>query len=493
MTEFQRFGSPDLFEIAARWTTDDEPRDRLPEDGGWSTGDLRLTVRHQVLTARSLGGEERGHVSWYLYPLVKWLIAHWTRLFHEEAYSWPDRSGAPAATATHAALLRTIASGDPDQRREYQEVQAWWMRHALRASDSSALYPDVFFRRVADDIEVSWGGRQPDFVPEGFVLTLSPGYASFAVEVVARPLWQFVEWALETAPAEAGTDARVVDDLKKTFRGLKQAPLQALELAHLTDRLRGLLSAARRAVELPDTSTRLKDVPAIASLDAAVLMFGGLHPSIGEIDAVRLMEFLAKHQAGIEPASLARLVECRPLDPSMAPYQEGYDLAENVREELGIGSSESFVNVQRSLRDLGIGVEEARLQTDSVRGVAVAGAGFAPAILINTSSAFNRTHEGRRFTMAHELCHILFDRSRAKRLSHVSGSWTSARVEKRANAFAAMFLASRAATRSSFNGANAEAIQQQARALAIGSSALVEHLYNLELIDESDRERLRAL
>lgn len=491
MNEFTRFGSPELFEIATRWTTDAESRDRRPQEGGWSTGDLQITVGHHVLTARRHNGTESSYIAWYLAPLLDWVLSHWTSMFHEEAYAWTEKAGAPAASAVDAALGRCIASSDDVEREEYRVVQGWWMRHALRAADSSALYPDMCLRRLGDDIEISWAGRQPVHAPEGFALTSPPGYASFEVAAVAGPLWQFVEWALQTAPTDTAADRVALDNLRERFKRLKRTPLNALELAHLTDRVQQLLQAARAEVGLQDSSVLIKGIPAIAALDPAVLMFGGLSPSIGARDASRLVQFLAKHQNGTEINDLAKLVANRGSNPALAPYEEGYELAEDVRDDLGIPAGERDVKVRRLLHDLKVEIEEIKLDTDSVRGVAIAGPGFSPAILVNMTSPFNRSWEGRNFTLAHEFCHILFDRTRAKRLSHVSGPWTSLRTEQRANAFAAMFLASRAAVRAVFREHGIDGTNNAAQALQLGHSALVEHLYNLRLIDEVMREELR--
>ena len=492
MSEFTRFGAPELFEIAARWTTDVEPRDRRPQAGGWSTGDLQITVGHHVLSARRHNGTESSYIAWYLAPLLDWVLSHWTSMFHEEVYAWPENAGAPAASAVFAALGRCIASSDDAEREEYRAVQGWWMRHALRAADSSALYPDLCLRRLGDDIEISWTGRQPVHSPEGFALTSPAGYATFEVAAVAGPVWQFVEWALRTAPVENVTDRLAVDDLRVRFKQLKRTPLQSLELAHLNVRVQALLQAARTEVGLQDSSVLVEGIPAIAELDPAVLMFGGLSPSIGARDASRLVQFLSKHRNGAETESLAKLVGRRGSNPAMAPYEEGYELAKDVRDELGIPAGERDVNVRRLLHDLQIEVEEIELQTDSVRGVAIAGLGFSPAILVNMTSPFNRSWEGRNFTLAHEFCHILFDRTRAKRLSHVSGPWTSLRTEQRANAFAAMFLASRAAVRAVFRKHGVEGTKKAAEELQFGHTAFVEHLYNLRLIDEVTREQLRS-
>lgn len=491
MSQFERFGSPELFEIAIRWTGDDEPYERLPRSTGWSMGDLQITVGHQVLTARKFGEGEQGYLSWYLYPVLDWLISKWTWLFHEQHYTWPEKSGMPAAMAAFAALGRTIGSPDESEQHEYRLVHGWWERHALRAADSSALYPDVCFRRMGDDLEISWSELQPVFAPDGMVLMLAPGVANLAVAAVAGPLWEFLRWALNTAPATTGADLEILQELKLRFRRLQRVPLQELESRYLDGRLKELLAKASRKVRWKNTSELVKDIPAIASLDEAVLMFGGLTPSITEQDAVQLLRFLKRHQSGVELEEVSSLVDSRPLNLTIPPYQDGYQLAEDTREDLEIPALEEVVNIQGVLHQLGIDVNEVALDTGAVRGVAIAGPGFSPAILVNTSSPFNKTQQGRKFTMAHELCHILFDRSRAKRLSHVSGAWTSPRVEKRANAFAAMFLASRAAVKRSFNGADPLKIKHQAETLELGYSALIEHLFNLGLIDEADRDQLR--
>jgi hypothetical protein len=492
MSEFIRFGDPALFEIAARWSDDAEPRERRPREGGWSTGDLQLTVGHHVLTARRHNGSENSYIAWYLFPLLDWLLSHWTSMLHEEAYAWPEKTGAPAASAVFAALGQYIASSDEIERKTYRDVQAWWMRHALRAADPSALYPDVCLRRLGDDIEISWAGRQPVHAPEGFALTSSPGFATFAVAVVATPLWRFMEWALRTAHVETAADRSALETLKRRFNGLKQTPLSELELAHLRTGVQALFRQAKQAVGLQGSSVRVQGIPAIETLDHAVLMFGGLSPSIGSQDAGQLLRFLDQHRHGEETAALMALVDDRRSNLAVAPYHEGYELGEDVRDELGIPAAERDVNVRRCLRDLGITVEEVTLESDSVRGVAIAGPGYSPAILVNMTSRFNKTWEGRSFTLAHELCHILFDRTRAKGLSHVSGPWTSLRTEQRANAFAAMFIASRSAVRAVFREYGVEGTKLAAQALQLSHSAFIEHLYNLGLIDDGVREQLRT-
>ena len=144
---------------------------------------------------------------------------------------------------------------------------------------------------------------------------------------------------------------------------------------------------------------------------------------------------------------------------------------------------------------LGIEVRQTQLSTDTIRGVALAGGGFGPTILLNTASIYNAAEDGRRFTLAHELCHILFDRTRARRVTIASGPWVAPGIEKRANAFAAYLLMPATLVRRLLpvsGRVDREHIVSAAQALHVSETALVEHAYNLDLIGEWDRERLRA-
>jgi Zn-dependent peptidase ImmA (M78 family) len=491
MNDFICFGVPEQFEIAAKWSVDDEPRHRLPLAEGWSTGELRITVGRQVLTEHRFRGGLHGHLSWYLSPVIDWFVRNWTWLFHEGRFAWTDKSGLPAAMAAFSALERTIASPDEAGRNAYQNNHAWWGRHALRAADASATYPDIYFRRVADDIEISWLARQPEYAPDGFCLTLAPGYALLPVSAVAKPLWAFLEWATQSAPATNAADLAIVADLKDRLARLRETPVSELEQRYVGERGQGLLDGIRKFAGYVKDIILVDQLPAIESFDSAVLMFGGLNIDMEESDIQCLMGFLAGQQGQAQSNALSSLVENPENEPWIRPYEEGYRLAENCREELGIAPGQVFVNIKGVMAKLGVKVMENALQTDAIRGVAVAGNGFAPAILVNTTSFYNNNEAGKRFTLAHELCHILYDRTRARKISHLSGPWASARTEKRANAFAAMFLAPPSAIRQRFTAISPEAVRALAGEVGMGVTALVEHLHNVNLLNVAERDQLR--
>lgn len=490
-TPFIRFGDPTQFEIAARWSPDTETRECLPLAEGWSAGELRLTVCGQVLTEHRLHGNIRKAVSWYLSPVLDWLIRNWTWLLHEERYGWTDRSGQPAAVAAFAALERTIAATDEAERRTYADVHAWWSRHALRAADASALYPDVYIRRVANDIEVSWLARQPAHAPDSFTLVLAPGYALLPVSAVAEPLWQFLSWAIHTAPAGTIGDGKAVADLENRFSALSATPLSQLEQTYVGEHLQDLLNKARAALPVAHDGVLATGLPVIETLDAAVLMFGGVNVDLGQSDVESLLSFIGTQRGLPEAPNLSEMVQNPENEAWSLPYEEGYRLAEECRDALGIDPAQIFVDMEAVLSSLEIRTQDVALETSAIRGVAVAGVGYGPAVLVNISSFYNNNAAGRRFTLAHELCHILYDRTRARRLSHLSGPWASARTEKRANAFAAMFLAPPSAIRRALDAVTLDAVKRLAAEVGMSPSALIEHLCNVGLINDAARDELR--
>ncbi|MBA4269499.1 MAG: hypothetical protein C0447_08795 [Methylobacterium sp.] len=230
-----------------------------------------------------------------------------------------------------------------------------------------------------------------------------------------------------------------------------------------------------------------------------VAMFGGVSPNLddGDIDALR--DALVSVMGGHDAKELAELVQDRKdLPVGNVPYEDGYQFAEelldDIEERFGNLHPEGFVDPRAICKRLSVEVNECHLNTTSIRGVALAGEHFAPLILINGASVFNKSEEGKRFTLAHELCHILFDRTRARRIAHVSGPWVAPGIEKRANAFAAYLLMPRAllarylASRSEIDIGT---VRKLSETLRVNVSALIEHLYNLDFIDEVVRETLR--
>ena len=231
----------------------------------------------------------------------------------------------------------------------------------------------------------------------------------------------------------------------------------------------------------------------------AALMFGSLSPTIDETDARLLAAKLVEYYApGGENAVLKNIVHNEAIEGSdEQAWNYGYRLAEDLCEELG---GEFFsggrVNVDAVYSHLSIGVDETELRDRSIRAVAIAGPSHKPVALVNRSYEF-RDSEPRRFTLAHELCHILYDRSYGARLAMASGPWAPVDVEKRANAFAAMFLMPAELVGEAVRALTVpldspRGVWQVANRLQTSFTLTVDHLLNLGYLDESARDSIRA-
>ncbi len=124
------------------------------------------------------------------------------------------------------------------------------------------------------------------------------------------------------------------------------------------------------------------------------------------------------------------------------PFQQGADHAHAWRVELNLGTRriasvrdfvrKTFPEVAVLLMDLG---------SDSVSGVSFVDAKRGPAIVLNTRGK-NENPLVRRFSLLHELAHLLIDATRGHSLATISGFLMDAQLEaeQRANAFAVRFL-----------------------------------------------------
>lgn len=497
MGEFAVFGDPARFEIAVRWTSDSESRARRPAVHGWSIGDLRLTVADKVITRSRRGAVQQAHIGWYLLPLFDWLASNWIALLHEEDFAWQERSGAPAVMACHRALDRWIGARDMAGRTQYKAVQAWYFRHGFRSAAEGGLFPDLFIRRYLDDIEVSWSSDAPLFAPDGFTFVSEPGVARLAVDDVATPLWEALTWVASQPPRLEEIDREVWRALSQKIEQIAQIKNNVLDRAYVDQRILDLVRASLERLGRPELIS--EDVsasrPFVRELSPAVAMFGGVSPRLGPDDVDCLCRLLADRSSGHDADALAALVRSNRNVPLGIPHQDGYSFAEDLLSEIGQPGGGDWIDVRSVVKDLGIEVLEDALETDSIRGVALAGTDFSPTILINTTSAYNTSEYGKRFTLAHELCHVIFDRTRARRVTHVSGPWAAPGIEKRANAFAAYLLMPRELVvrgwHNRLEGSRAE-LSALAERLHVNETALIEHLYNLDLIDEMARERMRA-
>ncbi|MFN3677573.1 MAG: ImmA/IrrE family metallo-endopeptidase [Sphingomonas pseudosanguinis] len=491
--QFRLFGDKSSFALELCLASE-QPDRSVPEDSVGSWGGWRLWVgdvnfcRLQLDTAD--GPVEVQEVRWFLAPLIRWLVGSWTPLLHEAHLppesGWGDRR---PRWARLAYLAMMELSGDSERFRKWQD---WAGRHALRSAAEGGLVPDIFFQRVGDELELSWGDRlQPG--GESATFLLEDGRARVPVDGVGEALSAAIDWFLEQ-PSVAR--APWSGEVRETWRSIAegQSDLEPLHWYLDSQPKAGPLSNKLFAgLDVLGKARPVIEGAWLGILAPEIAMFGDLTPQISQEAAVTLLtEFYNAKTQDREPENLSELVHDDPAWTSASPFEAGYALALDVLDEADPDPDAPRTELEDLLHGLSICVRNVELGEQGPRGVALAGSGLRPTILVNLDHPMNRGL-GRRFTEAHELCHILFDRQRARPLAHSSTPWAAPSVEQRANAFAAMLLmpTTRAKRPTATTLASlSRGVSILADKLGVSRIALRRHLANLGEINDYERDHM---
>ncbi len=328
-----------------------------------------------------------------------------------------------------AAAFGKIPTKDP-------EIREWWSRHAARTADPGL--PDLFFERQADDLVVSWGKHV-------YVLQ---------VAVAVPTLRSLVE-------SHCGID-RIGELLKMAYQTVNR-----YNSAATRDWLHKYRFTDSDARELADTG--------VSTHPIVGLLRSGQGSSLATADYEVVFTLLERSG----PMSYAKLLAMakgldKRIDP-WKPWESGYELATAVRERLNVGPS-AKLDVDALASSLGVKVQEAALKDESVLGVCVGTPAHAPLVVLNTSCPDASGPSGRRMTLSHELCHLLFDRGGYRHLARFEGARAvgDRLMEMRANAFAIELLVPMVNLR----GVTEEGLGKFAEEWQVSTHALVKHLHN---------------
>jgi Zn-dependent peptidase ImmA (M78 family) len=487
---------------------DDASEAVVPRDLAASWGSLEIWVNGANICAHLEEGEVLDAVHWYLLPLLEWITANWNPLFHEERL--PVRNaGVDAVESLY--LTRFPPTRLPEDRAlaHEEEWYGWRERHALHAARDGGLFPEVYLRRREDRVELSWSNRTPPGSPGGFAFMVPHGRALLDPREVAQPLFgvmraaaeQLVAWQPESERFRALLSSILELSKPRKQRSSRLDWLFGLRFAARAgdswEAVQGLFAGAtakvRRAVLEPDGSGLV-----LHGSSHAALLFGSVAPTIDESDARLLAQYLIDlfdESGDSEP--LAQLVELASSDEfDGLPWEQGYDLAGQVREAIA-ARDPGRITIDETTSDLGLTVDTIELTDPRIRGVAVAGPRHRPAILVNSAHPRNQSEEGTRFTLAHELCHLIVDRSIGRKLAVASGPWAPIEIEQRANAFAAYFLmppedVQEVVAALSEPLDSREGVRAVAREFGTSARATLEHLHNLGWLDEFQRDMMRG-
>ena len=507
-------GDTSVFALRMAFASDPDDGRYIDPEIGLSWGRFQIWVEGRNLCAHLEEGERIDWVHWYLLPTLEWFTRHWNPLLHEERLP-VKTEGDTGWMSLHATRFPPQALEDDESTASEWESawQDWWIRHALRAAREGGLFPDLVIRRIRDSVEVSWGPIGSEGMPYRFDSTESAGFARLPPQAVAGPLHAMLSSASEYL-SSLGDASHRIETLSRNIQALGDPSvngsdhdrrlmwLAGLGTNELTVRT-GWQWAVRHFAELAEAPRRamldvLESPLVVIGSCQAALMFGSFAPDIKERDVLNLARTMVDlYSPQGDSGAIRAICHAAPIEKPLYPaWSQGYELAEELHRHFdgGFVQGES-VDIEGLIETLGVTVKELELSDGRVRGVSIAGPQHRSGIVVNSRYVANTDSAGRRFTLAHELCHLLFDREAGSRLAIASGPWAPRDVERRANAFAAMLLMPvslirRAVSRLTVPLATREGILGARDRLQVGRSSVLNHLKNLGFIDESDQQRI---
>ena len=490
-----RRGDTERFALELSFERDPDAGRGADGDMVASWGSFQVWVNGRNLCTHNDVGERSESVHWYLLPLIEWVVDYWDPMFHEQRLPRQECRGADAWQALHEHAWPPPGLTEEEEDAWLSDWQAWRERHSIAAARAGGLFPDLVIRRWQQEVELSWGPTVPVGCPDTFRFVDRRGCLRLNPLEVAEPLHQALGEAIGWLRTRETESSRLME-LEGKYRGLC-GPHHQKRLAWLAglvvDRWQRFTEAVRhRFADAAEAVEALLEVDGDLVLTGscrAPVMFGTLSPTVGESD---LLEIAGWQIAAWGVPRDERTVDRLARDEAMSepPWRQGYDLAERLLEECDL-SKTLPVPVDELLDRLGIQVVESTLEDVSIRGLAFVSPQHRPTILINKTHPSNMDSKGRRFTLAHELCHLLHDRTSGQELALASGPWTSLDVEQRATAFAAMLLmpvdALLEQRERGVRWDDLEGVRQLAQKLETGFVVTLEHLTNLELLSAERR------
>jgi Zn-dependent peptidase ImmA (M78 family) len=400
-----------------------------------------------------------------------------------------------------------MVRSDLTEFERLEEWQSWWARHNIVDSVEGGVFPDLYIRRWGDLVEISVGSTVAPGTPTHFRYQNVNLAGRASVKSVASAVYDVLTRAVEElARRRPGSErirnlSRALADLMDVdgqrynkrlayLSGANPDSDAALEeftgLWRQVDEILGDVDpiAKEMAIGRAETGLVLETTPQVA------LLFGSYSPEISDDDVHVLVRNL--HNV-LGQARTTELPDIKvPALPALSPGQEGSQLGEAIYREL-VDPNATFVDIEAILRRLNITYSLDELSDRSTRAVSLLSENFGIHMVVNRNYLRGVSERVLRFTLAHELGHILFDRDRSLRLAVVSGPWAPQAIEKRANAFAAAFLMpeelldrlSKQLKRPLRERRAAEAVASHLR---VSLSSLADRMYNLLLVTREEAD-----
>ena len=481
--------------------------DRADDDVRESWGSFTIWTRGENLCAHVEQGEVVDSAHWYMLPLMEWLADNWDPLLHEERLPLRN-AGVSAADSLSQTRMPPVTVKQVDDFAWLDTWSDWWARHSVRSAREGGLFPDVYLRRYRDALEVSTGAEPLAGIPAECTF-LAPNRTYYTdLRNTAEAMWQVLAAAVQELQRRLPQSQRI-EALAAKVASLTSPAREASRMAWLAGLGERYLQAARvvnDALSSVDVriresiiGTRRPSSLVVVGSAYARLLYGAVSPATELPDVLLMTTSIVENYVDDATRWLSALD--LPLNVAeisqLSPGEQGSRLGERACELLG-GDGADWVDVESVVNRLGIAVSEIGLSDVDVRAVSVFGPTQRPHVFRNARTRWGQSPAVNRFTLAHELCHLLLDREYGNELAIATGPWAPLAIEQRANAFAAAFLMPTWLLRDALAGGTARAddpdtIRSVSTQLRVSSSSLIDRLYNLGEITFEERIQLRPV
>lgn len=424
----------------------------------------------------SLRGEpywygEQGGLDWTWVDLLLFLGRHWPSLVLEQSQPLPlNNVPHPGKLLERAQTHWEDLSGESLYREE-AAVFSFLDRHNLSFGMPGANLPMLLLVR---------SGAQMWLVDE------DQDAEKVRFEDLIQQLDQIGEQLARAFAASPRSSVREAVTLWQQRNSRLQREYTALSIGLDESRLVQL----KKIVELPEPSMDALYRPEPAYYAAARMARHQLSVvQIGEL----MQRIAAAPHTGDDPlASLSHQASTK-LEQlaGQAPFEQGYQLARWFRDELSIPLPDRF-DPEHFLVHQGVRLEAITLDTSMIDAIACWGAVDALVILNQHPQARAARSNGRRSTLAHELCHLLVDRERAFPVAEVLGGDVDTESEKRANAFAAEVLLPQEYAAAIWRNTTAphQVVRQLADSHGVSFALAAHQLLNAQGVNMTEEERV---
>jgi len=424
------------------------PRDSDPSASAtWAA--MEIWAEGVCLTEHVHTGTDRSEraVHWPAIYLARWLVRNWSDCMEQQTWPLPEsfRNARDVCQALDRRALELEESEAPDTDidRFLEQRDTFVSSHSFSAGSGGGFIPDLFVARDGDRVSVAW----TDSTSKGARwFRYRRGEVDVPVDVFVGVALEFIGWIAErlrtTDVALCKQEARELDAWARRIASPEAA--EAVLAGYLGKSVADLKALLRKKDwrDLFALPAGWKTAGSLVNPLAhpVAIAFRAAAPVLDDVDTLALLGELDaapfSRRANQELAELSFALSS--VRKSARDFEQGYELAETLRRELG--NPAGHLDVEQLLRDWGVRIRSMSLSDVSIDGGAVWDDEHGPLVFVNRNSLRANVKWGRRMILAHELCHLLVDRAAVPRLRIVSSPWAPPTMERRANAFAAELL-----------------------------------------------------